>query len=202
MIPITAMLEGGVYKLWLYGDNQNLYAIGKAGYASSNDGMAWTLSQENPIISETTMVNLREVIKLGSTYHAYYYYDGGNLGIWHRTSSDGIHFGPADRLSTGQQYMYAGLAYQYGSANFIFSVWGDQNQVLQFATSKDGVTFSFDSRNIVFDSTPFCIESILIEDGVIKFWGEHSVGNITWGYGNEVILQGQTPELDWSTIVK
>jgi uncharacterized repeat protein (TIGR01451 family) len=86
--------DSGLYKLWYTGFDSG--GVGRIGYATSPDGVAWT-EYGSPILDvgasgswEDDDVLDPTVIKEGSTYHMWYSgYDGITNRIGHATSSNG-----------------------------------------------------------------------------------------------------------------
>jgi uncharacterized repeat protein (TIGR01451 family) len=91
----SVISDGGLYKMWYTGFDSN--GVGRIGYATSPDGVAWTEYGSNPVLGvgasgswEDDDVLDPTVIKEGSTYHMWYSgYDGITNRIGHATSSDG-----------------------------------------------------------------------------------------------------------------
>jgi hypothetical protein len=196
--PRSAMLEEGLFKLWFFGDDTNLYATPKAGFAQSNNGIEWNLSNENPIISKQscgigTGIILKEVIKLNSTYYAYYVYDCDQK-LYYATSTDGVHFVEGGVINTNGSLLSAATKHTYNGIEFVFSVWENS----YYGISLDGVNFDIHPNSMV--QEPLIeISSILIEDDLIKFWGGRNVGPIIWPYANYEIWYATAIEPDWKT---
>jgi hypothetical protein len=47
----TVLLEGGIYRMWLHSGTDNSLGI---GYAESTDGISWTMSVSNPVLTPGT----------------------------------------------------------------------------------------------------------------------------------------------------
>jgi hypothetical protein len=77
----TVIYDAGVFKMWYRGG----WSSAGIGYATSPDGITWTKSGSNPVITGTPQQP--DVVKSGSTFHSFY---AESLDIHHRTSSDGI----------------------------------------------------------------------------------------------------------------
>jgi hypothetical protein len=81
--------------MWYGGSNASKSGI---GYATSSDGITWSNSTNNPIMSpggtgffDSSALGAPTVIKDGSTFKMWYYgYDGTNTAIGYAWSSDGI----------------------------------------------------------------------------------------------------------------
>lgn len=86
--------DGSTYKMWYSGSNNT---TDKIGYATSSDGISWSKSGSNPVLSpgsagkfDQTGVFRCSVIKDGSTYRMLYTgYDNTSLRLGYATSSDG-----------------------------------------------------------------------------------------------------------------
>ncbi len=199
-IPVSLMYEDGTYKLWFYGDNRNLntnsgYATG-FGYATSADGVTWSFSADNPIRVEPASpgngISLREVVKLGGAYHAYFYDNnpGGNI-LKHAASSDGVHFSGDTAVSLPSGYtLVAATTTSLGGADVVFAVL-DQNGTKYHAISSDGLNFSIGGTLSV--PADFAINDILFDGGELKLFGTAGVGNVNWNFGNEVIRYATAP---------
>lgn len=203
VMPVSVMYKNNLFKLWFHGDDVNLYAIGKAGYAYSSDGVNWTLSSSNPVISKQTSVLLTEVIEFGGKYYAYYIND--NI-MYYATSTDGIQFIEQGTIATDKK-MQAAIRQIYQTTEFVFSIWSDTNGNFYYGISKDGVNFNISPSPITFSSGSNLITydegemSLIVEDGLIKIWASVNAGNINWSYGNVEIWYGTAPELDWGSVL-
>lgn len=91
----TVILDGSTYKMWYAGHDGSTWKI---GYATSSDGISWSKSGSNPVLSlgaggtwDDVHVGYPFVIKDGGTYKMWYTgNDGTNYRIGYATSSDGI----------------------------------------------------------------------------------------------------------------
>lgn len=98
IVGASVISDTGLYKMWYTGFDSS--GIGRIGYATSPDGVAWTKYGGNPVLDigpagswEDTDVLGPTVLKEGSVYHLWY---DGNDGagqsahrIGHATSTDG-----------------------------------------------------------------------------------------------------------------
>jgi len=89
----TVIKDGAVYKMWYVG---NSGAWSSIGYATSNDGIHWTKSSDNPVLEgEGGNVCRPKVIKDDSVYRMYYRGDEtihGEYRACYATSTDGINW--------------------------------------------------------------------------------------------------------------
>ncbi len=92
----TVIKDGTTYKMWYTGlDASN---VGRVGYASSPDGITWTKSASNPVLTvgtagtwDSIYAGMTSVIKVDSTYRLWY--RGGSAdsgGIGYASSPDGM----------------------------------------------------------------------------------------------------------------
>jgi hypothetical protein len=194
-IPITVMYENGTYKLWFYGDNRNLssdpgYASG-FGYATSSDGINWTMDSNDPIRLELNSpsgngFNLEEVVKFGGAYHAYYidHNPAGDVQL-HAVSNDGIHFSGDAPIAIASGYnLVAATTLSLAGAETIFAVL-QKADLSYWGTSTDGVNFNIGGQINL--PAGFGVSDITIDNDVINFFGTVSVGNVNWNFDNEVI---------------
>ena len=88
--------DGSTYKMWYTGVDAS--GVGRVGYATSPDGIAWTKSASNPVLSvgtagswDSIYVGMTSVIKVGTSYKLWY--RGGSAtggAIGYATSPDGL----------------------------------------------------------------------------------------------------------------
>jgi sucrose-6-phosphate hydrolase SacC (GH32 family) len=78
LVPVTVLVEAGVYKMWFFGNNRNSGGDPDQttgwGYAESTDGINWQFAAD-PIRYETGPFSgsiLLDVAKLGDQYVAFY----------------------------------------------------------------------------------------------------------------------------------
>jgi predicted GH43/DUF377 family glycosyl hydrolase len=97
VITPSVLYDGSVYKMWYTGRNSSgVYGI---GYATSNDGIAWTKDNRNPVFTaapapawDSDIVREPSVVYFDGMYHLFY---AGTdhwpyFKIGHATSPDGI----------------------------------------------------------------------------------------------------------------
>jgi len=134
----------------------------RVGLATSPDGYAWTKYAGNPVLDlgssgswEDTHVNPSSVLKVGSTYHLYYYgYRSPSWQMGHATSSDGTTWtrDPANPvLALGNEGPFISTHVLYGNVLYedgIFKMWYSaydavgQTYSVFYATSPDGSAFT------------------------------------------------------------
>lgn len=80
--------EGDTYHMWYTGFQPGGSPLA-LGYATSQDGIAWTRDADNPVFDESWTEDMM-VLKVGDTYHMF---AEGKGDVSHRlTSTDGIHW--------------------------------------------------------------------------------------------------------------
>ncbi|NOX65940.1 MAG: hypothetical protein GXO85_09115, partial [Chlorobi bacterium] len=93
----SVLKVGKTYYAFYYGDNENLYAKGSLGVATSSDGVNWTQYDGNPIIHYTDIspgdqgLGLPKVVYKNGQFHMYFIQKGHNRWIY-ATSSDGFNW--------------------------------------------------------------------------------------------------------------
>ncbi len=98
-VKIGSVLKfDNTYYAFYYGDNQNLYADGSIGMATSSDGINWTQYANNPVINYNMIspgdegISNPQVIYKDDLFHMLFT-RGGSYDDWHyATSSDGINW--------------------------------------------------------------------------------------------------------------
>lgn len=155
----SVIYESGTWKLWYTGNITNT-AVGYATCTSDPTVAAnWTKYASNPVLGQggssiSGFASGINVVKVGSTYYAYYYdtAGGGNLKV--STSSDGIAWGtPSTALASGTpSWMPGGWAncfvWNEGGTTWKMLVEGSthagggQPWAIAYATSTDGITWA------------------------------------------------------------
>ncbi len=186
--------DGGVFKMWYTGFD----AAGKnqIGYATSPDGIAWTKSENNPVLELGTAGTWDEmaihdptVVKDGSTYKMWYAASGatGNNDIGYATSPDGINWtkysgspvlssSPAwmwDYAIYGPHVMFDGVTYHmwYSGCNF-----ANTACEIGYASSKDGIHWAKQGRVLrqgpdgSFDRLSADYPTVIQVDNTYKMW--------------------------------
>ncbi len=185
------------YYAFYYGDNQNLYAIGSMGVATSTDGVNWTQHVNNPVINSNTQfqsggISYLSVIYKDSLFYSYYtnegtrYIEASSDGeIWNiintRTDSISIKMGSI-RYSNG---LYYGLiSHALNSFTLYTSYDGlnwTENKMYSLQPFQQWQYSSFEDRQVGF--------SLLIDDENDEIsvffnscpgrWGQYRVGVAT-----------------------
>jgi hypothetical protein len=206
--PVTLMYDDGIYKLWFNGDNSNLtsdpgFASG-FGYATSADGIHWTFDAGNPIRLELNSpsgngIDLQEVVKLNGEYIAYYVNHNPTGDVQdYAVSSDGIHFSGDTSLDVPAGYnLLAATTANIGGTDTVFGVWRDSTGVDHYGTSTDGSHFNVEGTLNL--PSNFDVTDVLFDNGQIDFFGNNSVGNVNWAYGNTNIELATAAAPNFST---
>lgn len=92
------MLEGGIYRMWYVGAASD--QVRHVGYATSTDGVNWTKSLSNPVLSpgsgaawDDSSINGFSVVKEATGYAMYYSGGGGDdRAVGRATSTDGLNW--------------------------------------------------------------------------------------------------------------
>ncbi len=217
--PGAVINDNGLLRMYYYGDDRNLYAIGRIGLATSTDGRTWTPHPDNPIITNTNTVDsaqvaqigvgLSEVVKLSDTYHMYYTIKGAQ-GLYHTSSTDGLNFDidyQNRRLVSDTFQLFAATTHSHNGTDFILATGYNELNQQVFALSTDGINFQVGSTPIQIGANnnvgvyrDLTLRSLMIEDGVLKGWGERNVGNITWSFGNLQSEYATVAEPNWDAL--
>jgi len=171
------MYDNGKYKIWF----ENLYNSGHGdiGYAESNDGLTWQVSNSRPVLTvgqsgawDDYTVGLGYIFKENGVYKMYYAGmqepHTGKRQIGLATSTDGIHWEKYSNpvmLSTSSQYFlgvhsiikFDSLYYMYYDASpendYVFNI--------NLATSVDGIHWTkYENNPILIPDEPWEEESI------------------------------------------
>ncbi|MCU0435609.1 MAG: T9SS type A sorting domain-containing protein [Bacteroidia bacterium] len=144
----SVIKEGGIYKMWYcgydaIGDGNGTDGKANIGYATSPDGITWTKSSSNPIITtgintwDSIYVQDPHVMKQGNLY--YMWYGGGadpSFGqqVGFATSSDGINW----TKSNANPVLTSGIAGEWDANTASFpSVLNDGGMYKMWYTGKD-----------------------------------------------------------------
>lgn len=142
----SVILDGSVYKMWftapdLVFNSQPTDGKGNIGYATSNDGINWTIHPSAVLIAgdqmnwDSASIAEPSVVKIGSTYHMFYSaLDQStieNFQVGYATSSDGINWikstqNPVLQIGTVNQwdrYWAAHPAVIYDGLSNKFKMW-------------------------------------------------------------------------------
>ncbi len=92
VVPETVIYEDGMFKMWYLGNNQNLNAVSKLGYATSSDGVTWNVYAQNPVFETgyTSGGGFLGVVKERGQYLLYYRQFEESAYVNVATSPDGI----------------------------------------------------------------------------------------------------------------
>jgi Ca2+-binding RTX toxin-like protein len=206
--PVTLMYDDGIYKLWFNGDNSNLtsdpgFASG-FGYATSADGIHWTFDASNPIRLELNSpsgngIDLQEVVKLNGEFIAYYVNHNPTGDVQdYAISTDGIHFSGDASLDVPAGYnLVAATTANIGGTDTVFGVWRDSTGTDHYGTSADGSHFNVEGTLNL--PANFDVTDVLFDNGQIDFFGNNSVGNVNWAYGNTNIELATAAAPNFST---
>jgi hypothetical protein len=197
LVPVRALHEDGLFKLWYWGNNTNLFTqannIQGFGYGESVDGLSWTLTEE-PIRVESGAsegARLLELVKLNNSYLAYYLDITSDqpLTTYLATSPDGeTFFGPDERILFGDAYNLAAATTLPGNNGCFVGMWRNMETGAYVATtSANGRDFEIVS-NITFPSG-FQPEDFVFDGDIVTVYGQLSEGNINWSYGNHSIAK-------------
>lgn len=162
----TVILDGSTYRMWYSGDDGS--GIFQIGLATSPDGITWSRSGSNPVLSpsqswEISRVSSPSVILDGTTYKMWYTgVDGAGVAhIGYATSSDGIvwtkHAGnPVLDVGAGGTWESEDVSSPtVVKIDSTYHLWytgtdGSTSRV-GHATSTNGITWVKDSANPVLD---------------------------------------------------
>lgn len=212
--------EGSQFRMFVYGDDRNSYAIGQIGYATSPDGYNWTIAS-SPVVTNTNTwydssinanrgVNLVEVVRLNGEYLMYYNIKGIE-GLYLTRSSDGVSFDvdPYNRVMVPTDFRIGSATVVNEDATpFILATGWNTDGEQVFAASLDGLDWQIGTQPIEIGALDvdnqyreMQLTTLMIEDGVLKAWGERSVGDVTWSYGNTIIEYASVTEPDWDVVL-
>ncbi len=200
-VPVTLLYEEGVYRLWFNGDNTNLATnpgrINGWGYATSTDGIHWTQPADNLIRGEVSGpagkgYALKEVVRLGDEYHAYFTHDlPGGFEFVHAVSGDGVHFTDTIPVDVDAGFFHLSQGYGLVAARTIdlngtptmISLWFN-GVTWYYLTSLDGVSFT--NRGTISLPDGFETEGmdIRFDEGQLTLYSGLNVGNVNWGSVN------------------
>ena len=182
----SVIFDEGIYKMWYNGDNVNLNGNAKVGYATSTDGVQWTSYSGNYIFppNTTDAISLAAVMEFDGQYHMYFKRNSIQTELNLATSPDGI---------TWTEHPNNPVL----NSNFV-SVDKINGQVIVLTTdgyvssSNDGITFTTDTSEVVYDTNTVGTAFMIEENGVAKLWYSEGVGNVIWSFGNVVISYATT----------
>jgi len=165
----SVLYDGIIYRMWYSGSAGTTYQI---GYATSNDGISWTKSVSNPVLSADPLpawdcdrVYFPTVLFIGGNYHMWYTGDDGTTDrIGYAISSDGatwiknisnpvLDIGSAgawddDDIRT-PVVIFDGTTYHMWYSGYDISNWR-----IGYANSTDGITWMKYTSNPVLNLGP------------------------------------------------
>jgi predicted GH43/DUF377 family glycosyl hydrolase len=166
----SVIYNGAKYEMWFSGTNSN--STTQIGYATSIDGINWTMYSGNPVLTigqssswESNVVTSPMILYNGTNYEMWYNgYNGSSYKIGYATSPDGINWtkysgNPVldvglsgswdDRWLIAPSVIYNGTNYKMwysGLEQQTSSSWA-----IGYATSPDGINWTKYSGNPVID---------------------------------------------------
>ena len=153
----SVIFESDIFKMWYHGDDGSATRI---GYATSPDGVTWTKSGSNPVLSlgssgswDDAAILEPTVLFDGSIYHMWYQgFGGSNRRIGYATSPDGVTWtksGSNPVLNLGSSGSWDDLELRQPFVILdggLYRMWytGSNGSIQQFgyATSTDGVSWT------------------------------------------------------------
>jgi hypothetical protein len=190
---VSVMKDGGTYKMWFSGNDGGIW---QTGYATSPDGIAWSIYGGNPVLGagppgswDEQEANGPSVIKDGSVYKMWYHgADAGYnaTGIGYATSSNG-----RDWVKHPGNPVLKGAAGEWDEG-FIgwpeviknggtYEMWYWSDGKIGHATSSNGIQWTKDASNPVLSEGQFgttvAQPSVLLEGGVYKMWYRQGPGD-------------------------
>ena len=190
VVVTSVIYEDGMFKAWYLGNNQNLYATHRLGYATSVDGINWIPYENNPLFTDAHGSDFLPagVIKFQNKYWLYYRKLANDVAVLNVAfSDDGINW---------TKYEQNPIITTDSAEGHTFGVHLIDNKVVLFKSglfgvSTDGINFTF-SDNIVLPnhevaSSPVNPTAAIVENGLFKIWYTSSVGNVIWSWGNSEI---------------
>lgn len=181
ILQISVIFDQGQYKAWYSaGQISGGAFIGSIGYATSNDGIAWTKYASNPVFTkrpntysitnfDSDSVSFPSVLKVGNQYYMYYRgYDGSSARIGLATSNDGISW---TRYSSNP--LFSGSHPAVVFANNQWNMWYDLEGTINYATSNDGKAWSQIGSKVVgppLGRINAFAPSVIYASGVFHMW--------------------------------
>lgn len=198
----TTIIDNGVYKMWYSSASQN-YANMHINYATSNDGINWSLPSIN-VVSPTLVwednsgVSSPSVIKVNNIFKMWYAGNGANgWQIGYAISNDGVTWtknalpvlAPDELWENGD----VGGPDVRQKSDGTFEMWYHGGRSIGHATSLDGVAWNKDPDNPIisssqsFDSLATLNPFFLNENGIDYLWysGLNSSGNFQIGVATQ-----------------
>jgi hypothetical protein len=194
-IQIAVLKDGLTYKMWYSASDGGPWQV---GYATSSDGVAWSVYAGNPVLTvgpsgswDEFEADAPTVIKDGSVFKMWYggcdedytscsvgYATSTNGTTWTKHASNPVMTGAPGAWDEGMTAWLSVL--KNGST---YEMWYTGNGGIGRATSTDGIHWTKDAGNPVFSAVPGgsapLQPSVLLENGTYKMWFRYSVGGQT-----------------------
>jgi hypothetical protein len=190
---VAVLEDGGLYQMWYSGGARS--GPWQVGYATSNDGLEWTIYAGNPVLPgggagswDEVEADGPTVIKDGAVYKMWYYgcnADYSVCSIGYATSPDGIawtkYAGNPVLEQTPGEWDESGIAWPRVIKNgATYEMWYHSDRKLGYATSPDGVTWTKNASNPVlsqgWDGAGVSVSSLLLDGGTYKLWTTSGAG--------------------------
>lgn len=173
---VSVIFEEEEYKMWFFGNNENLGPNYEMGLATSSDGVNWSVVQEEPVfdpgIGNVTYISVE---KFEGEYRLYYT-DRINQGLYLTKSNDGVTWSTPSKLQNG-------LVHSIGLLEDTFVAVSET----AVATSADGMSFDFESSLVNIENNASVDQArvvFLFEGEKVVSWRVHNLGNVIWNFGN------------------
>lgn len=191
-LQATVLKDGLTYKMWFSGTDGNLW---QTGYATSPDGVAWTVYAGNPVLRvgpsgswDAMEANQPVVIKDGGLFKMWYVgcdaaYTACSIG--YATSTNGITWikYAGNPVLTGTPGQWDGIIAMWLSVlknGNVYEMWYTGEKGIGRATSTDGIHWTKYAGNPVLTTGwgggTVVQPSVLLESGTYKMWFRHTVG--------------------------
>ena len=168
--------DGGTYKMWYIGKGFDY--VGRVGYATSPDGLTWTRHVSNPVLEpgaegewDSRDLATPFVLQVGPADYRMWYAGLGDDWTWrigYATSSDGVSWtkhpnNPVldigaeiwnNRMVQGPSVLFEGGTYKMWLQTAGDDGSGDWTPYVAYATSPDGVSWTWDAANPLFSRDP------------------------------------------------
>ena len=167
-VPVSLLYSNGTYQLYFNGDGDSF------GYATSSDGINWTIGS-NPIRSGSpgngytldSVVNVNESGGGEPQYIAYYTYGGV---LYSASSNDGVNFSNDTPVNVPVGYdLLATALTTIDGQGALVAAFEDSSGNGYYGITTDGTNFTIEGSVAL--PAGMTVNSILIENGLIKFYG-------------------------------